>query len=623
MGLGTVAALIKAMTKKTDTELAQVKTDIHEIDDLLGIGDPVMQDTMPVGYKSANYSNAAGTNKYKWENDVLVLKKANGSFGEINSSNANLSIGETTTFIVDQSKSVYLDYTYENENDPGIAVIVIRYYADNYTDNSFVNLQIPVGTGTASIDLKQVAIANEIPSTRKNVFIRSIKLIEETGKTAKFAQVNISGFGVLVQPENRIDTIENDIDSIETDVNNLEGFNDAIRNPENLFEQLYEDLGYLNDDDGGIRNFNATYIERASKFIPVTAGEMIHYQAWASGDPHGRICYYNSSKAFVSYEDIPSENRTGNYAHLDKNVPTGISFIRFAYYGFGNGKACVTRENIPTGWIPAFVDIGSKVFNNADIYPIRGINHRGYSTVAPENTMPAFIMSKENGFDMVETDVQFTSDNVPVLLHDTTINRTARNADGTQLSSDVAINSITYAQSQEYDFGIWKDASYAGTKIPKFEDFIILCKQIGIHPYIELKNDIVYTDAQLLSLIDIVNKHDMMHLCTWKSFALSQLRVIKRNAPMARLGYLVSTITEKRVSEAQFLQTQCNEVFIDALVTNLTSELIALVKNAHVTLEAYGVNTEQAMIDLKDVLSGATSDEYNFPVVVKESILES
>ena len=39
MGLGTVAALIKAMTKKTDTELAQVKTDITEIQDDLYTGE--------------------------------------------------------------------------------------------------------------------------------------------------------------------------------------------------------------------------------------------------------------------------------------------------------------------------------------------------------------------------------------------------------------------------------------------------------------------------------------------------------------------------------------------------------------------------------------------------------
>ena len=45
--------------------------------------------------------------------------------------------------------------------------------------------------------------------------------------------------------------------------------------------------------------------------------------------------------------------------------------------------------------------------------PVRSINHRGYNTVAPENTLPAYELSKENGFQIVETDIAFTKDGVP------------------------------------------------------------------------------------------------------------------------------------------------------------------------------------------------------------------
>ena len=45
---------------------------------------------------------------------------------------------------------------------------------------------------------------------------------------------------------------------------------------------------------------------------------------------------------------------------------------------------------------------------------VTAVNHRGYNTVAPENTLPAFKLSKINGFNIVETDVQFTSDGVAV-----------------------------------------------------------------------------------------------------------------------------------------------------------------------------------------------------------------
>ena len=395
----------------------------------------------------------------------------------------------------------------------------------------------------------------------------------------------------------------------------------SIDNVENLYEQLYEDIGYPNSSTGAITSYNSTYIEKTSKFIPVTAGETLHYQAWASGDPHGRIAYYNSSKEFVSSEDIASANRTSSYAHLDKAVPSGVSYIRFGYYSFGSGKACITRSSMKTEWVPALVDEGTKVYTSADEYDLKSINHRGYTNIAPENTLPAFILSKRYGFDMVETDVQFTSDNVPVILHDTTINRTARNADGTELSSDVAINSITFSDSQDYDFGIWKGSQYAGTKLPKFEDFIILCKQLGLHAYIELKNDVQYTEEQILSVIAIVKKYDMVENCTWISFSYIPLTVVKRNSPYSRIGFIVSTISEKRITEAKFLRTQYNETFIDANVANLTSELIALVKASGIPLETYGVTTETGMLALDDYISGVTADVYNFKEVVQNNLM--
>ena len=49
----------------------------------------------------------------------------------------------------------------------------------------------------------------------------------------------------------------------------------------------------------------------------------------------------------------------------------------------------------------------------------RSVNHKGYNTKAPENTLPAFERSAEMGYRYVETDISFTKDGVPVLLHGT------------------------------------------------------------------------------------------------------------------------------------------------------------------------------------------------------------
>ena len=46
---------------------------------------------------------------------------------------------------------------------------------------------------------------------------------------------------------------------------------------------------------------------------------------------------------------------------------------------------------------------------------VKAINHRGYSSEAPENTKAAYILSKQEDFTYVEGDVAFTKDSVAVL----------------------------------------------------------------------------------------------------------------------------------------------------------------------------------------------------------------
>lgn len=235
---------------------------------------------------------------------------------------------------------------------------------------------------------------------------------------------------------------------------------------------------------------------------------------------------------------------------------------------------------------------------------INSINHRGY-TFAPENTLPAYRLSKQKGFKMVECDVMFTSDNVPVLLHDATINRTARNADGTTISSTIAIADITFEQAQAYDFGIWKGAQWAGTKIPSLEQFIVLCRNIGLHPYIELKSSAAQ-QAKVNQVVDIVKNCGMADKCTWVSYGSGILGwVINRN-PKARVGYLVNTVTSAAITEAQNLMTGSADVFICS--ASKTDVEITLCKNADIPMEAFNFSQVSDILALDPYISGVTSD---------------
>lgn len=238
---------------------------------------------------------------------------------------------------------------------------------------------------------------------------------------------------------------------------------------------------------------------------------------------------------------------------------------------------------------------------------VKGINHRGYNTTAPENTLPAYKLSKSNGFFYVETDVSFTSDGVAVLLHDNTINRTARNADGTEISETINISDITYEQALTYDFGIWKGSAYAGTKIPTLDQFLNLCKDIILHPYIELKSNGNYTQAQIEGIVDAVEKHGLKGLVTYISFNSTYLGYVKNYDSAARLGYVASgSGTDGMITTASGLKTTDNEVFLDTY--DKTDTWAEKCRVADIPLEVWTVDSAATIRSMNPYITGVTSN---------------
>ena len=233
---------------------------------------------------------------------------------------------------------------------------------------------------------------------------------------------------------------------------------------------------------------------------------------------------------------------------------------------------------------------------------IKCIAHRGYSTTAPENTLPAYILARELGFLYAECDVAFTKDGVAVLLHDATIDRTS-NGSG-------SLSELTYEELLQYDFGSWKNSKYAGTKIPTFEEFIALCSEIGLHPYIEIKNDTTYTQNEIQSLVNIVKAYGMEDNCTWISFSLDYLTYVKNVDDTARLGYVSSkNVTQTMINSVLALQTGKNEVFLDISYNMLNEANVMLAALNGLPLETWTVDSTNEIKNRPKYISGYTSNK--------------
>ena len=241
----------------------------------------------------------------------------------------------------------------------------------------------------------------------------------------------------------------------------------------------------------------------------------------------------------------------------------------------------------------------NKLNYNFDTTTIKSINHRGYNGTAPENTLPAFKLSKVNGFDTIETDIRLTSDNVCVLLHDATINRTS-NGTG-------AIHDMTYAQALNYDFGSWKSAEYAGTKIPTFEQLLQLCKNINLSAYVEIEADAGFNQTIINNLVSLVEKYGLQAKITFISFSKQMLTYVKNANANLRLGLLYSNVGQF-VNDVNDLKTATNEVFVDLNYTIITTEIITTLSNNKIKCECWTVDNEENIVNMNSYVDGFTSD---------------
>lgn len=92
------------------------------------------------------------------------------------------------------------------------------------------------------------------------------------------------------------------------------------------------------------------------------------------------------------------------------------------------------------------------------------IAHRGASALAPENTLPAFVLGWKLGADAVECDVRLTGDSHVVCLHDANTKRTS--------GQSLAVAQHDYAELRALDAGSWKGANFCGTHIPLLSELL-------------------------------------------------------------------------------------------------------------------------------------------------------
>ncbi|GGE22856.1 glycerophosphoryl diester phosphodiesterase [Marinithermofilum abyssi] len=149
--------------------------------------------------------------------------------------------------------------------------------------------------------------------------------------------------------------------------------------------------------------------------------------------------------------------------------------------------------------------------------------HRGFSAMAPENTMAAFQRAVDAGADGVELDVHLTKDNKVVVIHDETVKRTT---DGTG-----KVRELTLEELRRLDAGSWFDPEFKGEKIPTLEEVLQLVAEHGMKINIELKNNrVIYPELEQ-KVANLLQQYGLVKQAVISSFNHYSLKVMKQVQP--------------------------------------------------------------------------------------------
>jgi glycerophosphoryl diester phosphodiesterase len=156
------------------------------------------------------------------------------------------------------------------------------------------------------------------------------------------------------------------------------------------------------------------------------------------------------------------------------------------------------------------------------------IGHRGAAAVAPENTLISFERALTDGADGIEFDVRLAEDNVPVVIHDSTLRRTAlRHGRIANLSS---------SELMETDVGSWFNqrrprlarASFALARIPTLSNVFAMLQEASAILYVEMKCGLKDRTPLAREVVKLINHFSLKPRAIVESFDLASIAEVKR-----------------------------------------------------------------------------------------------
>lgn len=157
------------------------------------------------------------------------------------------------------------------------------------------------------------------------------------------------------------------------------------------------------------------------------------------------------------------------------------------------------------------------------------IAHRGASGSAPELTRAAFDRALAIGVDMIEVDVQLTSDDHPIILHDDTLDRTTSGAG--------PVRAQRWADIRKLDAGSWFAPEFADQRVLDLAELLDLA--VGrVRMNLEIKAPAEDWNVLIPRLLAEVRNARMDESAIISCFDVDALRLVRAHDPEIAVGVL-------------------------------------------------------------------------------------
>lgn len=219
------------------------------------------------------------------------------------------------------------------------------------------------------------------------------------------------------------------------------------------------------------------------------------------------------------------------------------------------------------------------------------ISHRGANRKAPQNTLPAFRISKQLDADGIETDVHLSKDNQLVICHNYTVDATS-NGSGN-------ISEMTFDELRKLDFGSYFSKDFAGVTLPTLSELLELVKDMTLIN-IEIKAPKTKNDV-VKRTIDEVYRFGIEKNVIISCFEPECIRESKEIAPEIKTGLLYEHGELGREIMEFGVAKYCQQLNANAAHPErilITQEEIAELHSCGMAVNPWTVNTKEDIIKL-------------------------